>query len=188
LPTKKRKIIVEAATSADGYIARPDGDIEWLTSHPNPKGMYGMAAFIRTIDTILYGRKTYEFGVQMGVTFDRKIRHYVFSRQAPPPSVPPGVKFVSEPVREFARRLRATKGKDIWMMGGAEIIGAFLDEEAIDEFRMTMIPVLIGEGIPLVAPRHRYVPLRLKAVRSFPDGVVQVHYEVGKKPRPKKRK
>jgi hypothetical protein len=53
---------------------------------------------------------------------------------------------------------------------------------------MTMIPVLNGEGIPLVAPRHRYVPLRLKAVRSFPDGVVQVHYEVGKRPRQKKRK
>jgi len=126
--------------------------------------------------------------VQMGVTFDRKIRHYVFSRQSPPPSVPPGIQFVSEPVRESARRLRATRGKDIWMMGGAEIIAAFLDEDAIDEFRITMITVLIGEGIPLVAPRHRYVPLRLKAVRSFPDGVVQVHYEVGKKPRPKKRK
>jgi len=188
VPTKKRKIIVEAATSADGYIARPDGDIEWLTSHPNPKGMYGMDAFMRTIDTILYGRKTYDFGVQMGVTFDRKIRHYVFSRQSTPPSAPAGVEFVSEPVREFVRRLRTAKGKNIWMMGGADIIAAFLDEEAIDEFIITMIPVLIGDGIPLVAPRHRYVPLRLKAVRSFPDGVVQVHYEVGKKPRRKRQK
>jgi dihydrofolate reductase len=188
VPTRKRKIIVEAATTADGYIARPDGDIEWLTRHPNPKGMYGLAAFMRTIDTILYGRKTYDFGVQMGVTFDRKIRHYVFSRQSTPRSAPPGVEFVSEPVHEFARRLRAAKGKNIWMMGGSDIIAAFLDEEAIDEFIITMIPVLIGEGIPLIAPRHRDVPLGLKAVRSFPDGVVQVHYEVKKKPKRKKQR
>jgi dihydrofolate reductase len=183
LRTKKRKIIVQAATSADGYIARPDGDIEWLNSFPHPKGMYGMAAFMRSIDTILYGRKTYDFGVEMGVTFDRKIRHYVFSRQSPLPSAPPGVEFVSEPVREFARRLRGTKGKDIWMMGGADIIASFLDEQSIDEFLIIMIPVIIGDGIPLVAPRHRHVSLRLKSARSFPDGAVQLHYSVRQRQR-----
>ena len=64
------------------------------------------------------------------------------------------------------------------MMGGGDIIGSFLDEDAIDEFIITVVPTFIGEGIPLAAPRHREVALRLFGVRQFPDGVVQLHYEV----------
>jgi len=64
------------------------------------------------------------------------------------------------------------------MMGGGEIIGSFLDEAAIDEFIITVVPTFIGAGIPLLAPRHRKVALRLLGVERFPDGVVQLHYEV----------
>ena len=64
------------------------------------------------------------------------------------------------------------------MMGGGEIIGSFLDEGAIDEFILSVVPTFIGEGIPLLAPRHREVPLRLLSVKRFPDGVVQLHYQV----------
>ena len=63
-------------------------------------------------------------------------------------------------------------------MGGGEIIGAFLDESAIDEFIITVVPILIGEGIPLIAPKYRDVPLRLLSSQQFPDGVVQLHYQV----------
>jgi dihydrofolate reductase len=92
--------------------------------------------------------------------------------------VPAGVEFVSDSIAAFAERLRAQPGKNVWMMGGGEIIGAFLDEEAIDEFIITVVPTFIGEGIPLIAPRHLNVPLRLNGVQQFPDGVVQLHYEV----------
>ena len=85
---------------------------------------------------------------------------------------------MTEPIRAFAERLRKQAGKNIWMMGGGEIIGAFLDEGAIDEFIISVVPTFIGEGIPLIAPKHREVPLRVLEVRRFPDGVVQVHYEV----------
>jgi len=64
------------------------------------------------------------------------------------------------------------------MMGGGEIIGSFLDEGAIDEFIITVVPTFIGEGIPLISPRHREVSLRLRSLQRFPDGVVQLHYEV----------
>jgi dihydrofolate reductase len=64
------------------------------------------------------------------------------------------------------------------MMGGGEIIGSFLDEDAIDEFIVTVVPTFIGEGIPLIAPRHREVPLRLLSLHRFPDGVVQLYYDV----------
>src|SRR5213594_4419883 len=84
----------------------------------------------------------------------------------------------SESIRAFAERLRTQAGKNVWMMGGGEIIGSFLDEDAIDEFIITIVPTFIGEGIPLLAPRHRKVALRLLGVQQFPDGVVQVHYEV----------
>jgi len=175
---KKRKIIVNLATSADGYIARPDGDIEWLTRRPAPKGFYGMGKFMQSIDTTLFGRKTYEVGLQMGATFDPKSRNYVFSRQSPPASVPAGVEFVAGGIGAFAKRLRDQKGKNIWMMGGGEIIGSFLDEGAIDEFVISVVPVFIGDGIPLIARRHRDVPLTLRSVERFPDGVVQLHYGV----------
>lgn len=173
----KRKIIVSIATSADGYIARPDGGVEWL-ERPWPKGNYGMAAFMRSIDTILWGRKTYDFVVKMGgVGAYGRVRHYAFSRQ--PPSAPlPGVEFVSQSIPEFVGQLRARKGKHIWMMGGASIIASFLDAGAIDEFSIHVIPIMIGEGIPLVAPRHRNIPLELISTRSFPDGVVHLNYRV----------
>src|SRR5215213_9165203 len=97
--TKQRKVIVHIATSADGYIARPDGELEWLTSRPAPKGFYGMNAFMRSIDTKVLGRKTYEASLRMGAKFDSKSRHIVFSRHATPPDIPPGVEFVSEAIQ-----------------------------------------------------------------------------------------
>ncbi len=144
----RRKIIVYIATSADGYIARPDGDVEWLNRRPR-KVDYGMRTFYPTIDT-------------------------------PPKQAALGVEFVSEPVKAFAQRLRGMPGKHIWMMGGGELIASFLDAGEIDEFDIHVIPTFIGKGIPLVAPRHRDVPLRLRLARKYPDGGVRLRYEVAR--------
>lgn len=179
----RRKVIVYIATSADGYIARPDGDVDWLNRRPDTVD-YGMRAFYPTIDTILWGRRTYDWllnyykkkGKKTGM-FDRKLANYVFSRK-PPRRGAPGVEFVSEPVKAFAQRLRGRPGKHIWMMGGGGLIASFLDAGEIDEFDIHVIPVFIGEGIPLVAPRHRDVSLRLLSSRKYPDGVVRLRYEV----------
>jgi len=176
--TKRRKVIVHIATSADGYIARPDGDIEWLTSRPAPKGFYGMETFVKSIDTKLLGRKTYEASLRMGAKFGSNDRHIVFSRQAPPVDVPPGVEFVNGPIGPFVSRLREQPGKDIWLMGGGELIASFLDENAIDEFVISIVPIFIGDGIPLIGRRHRHVPLELQSTERFEDGLVQLHYRV----------
>jgi dihydrofolate reductase len=187
---QKRKIIVYIATSADGYIARPDGGVEWL-DRPRPKGNYGMGTFFRSIDTILWGRKTYDLGLEMAgenLGVGPRIKNYVFSRRPPRPSAE-GVEFVREPIRDFARRLRSSPGKDIWMMGGGGIIASFLDEGEIDEFVIHVIPIFIGEGIPLIAPRHREVRLKLLSLQRYSDGVVRLHYEVGSGPAsPRKRR
>ena len=179
----RRKIIVYIATSADGYIARPDGDVEWLNRRPGTVD-YGMRAFYRTIDTILWGRKTYDWALDYhkkagskGEIFDTKVANYIFSRK-PPRRAAPGVEFVSEPVKAFAQRLRATPGKHIWMMGGGELIASFLDDGEIDEFDIHIIPTLIGEGIPLIAPRHRDVALRLRSAKKYLDSAVRLRYEV----------
>ena len=181
----KRKIIVSLAISADGFIARPDGAVDWL-DRPVPKGNYGMGAFYKSIDTILWGRKTYDMALQFqakgvaGSGFDTGVKNLVFTRTLPPSAAPSGVEFVNEPIKAFAARLRAKKGKETWMMGGAGIIAAFLDEGEIDEFVLSVIPTLIGEGIPLLAPRHRTVPLKLISCTKFADGVVNLHYSVGR--------
>jgi len=180
---KKRKIIVHIATSADGYVARPDGNLDWLTDRPAPKGFYGLPEFTRTVDAKILGRKTFDLSMEMGASFSASSVHYVFSRQPPPPSVPAGVRFVTQPIGAFAKEMRARTGKNIWMMGGGEIIASFLDEGAIDEFIISVVPLFIGEGIPLIAPRHRNVPLRLRSMKAFPDGVVQLHYEVASRRR-----
>src|SRR6478672_6986920 len=102
--TKRRNVIVHIATSADGYIARPDGDLEWLTSRPAPKGFYGMYDFMKTVDTELIGRKTYEMSLRLGAKFDSR-RTIVFSKQAPSPHAPPAVEWVSDASGLFVRRL-----------------------------------------------------------------------------------
>jgi len=179
----RRRIIVYIATSVDGYIARPDGDVEWLNRHPSTSD-YGMRDFYPSIDTILWGRKTYDWALDYdrktgskGRIFDTKLANYVFSSR-PPKQATPGIEFISEPIKEFAQRLRATPGKHIWMMGGGELIASFLDAGEIDEFDIHVIPTLIGEGIPLIAPRHRDVPLRMRSAGKYPDGVVRLRYEV----------
>ena len=175
---KRRKVIVHIASSADGYIARPDGDLEWLTSRPAPEGFYGMNAFVKTIDTKLLGRKTYEVSLRMGATFDSKSRTIVFSRHAPPAGAPSGVEFVNGAIGPFVSGLREQPGKDIWLMGGGELIASFLDERAVDEFVVSVVPVFIGDGIPLIARRHRHTPLELQSTESFEDGLVQLRYRV----------
>jgi len=180
---RERKIIVHIAASADGFIARSDGSVDWLE---RLKGEYGMAAFYASIDTILWGRKTYDMALDFqkkgiaGSNFDARVRNYVFTHNVPKEAVPAGIEFVVEPVKEFAGRLRGEKGKDIWMMGGAEIIASFLDAGEIDEFVISVIPTFIGEGIPLIAAQRRTVPLKLISSTKFPDSVVQLHYGVDK--------
>ena len=182
MPTP-RKIIAYLATSADGYIARPDGDVEWLNRRPDTID-YGMARFYASVDTILWGRKTYDWllayhrkrGQTTGL-FDQSKTHYVFSR-TPPKRQADGVTFVSQPLKRFVRQLRATPGRHIWLMGGASLYASFLDAGEIDEFDIHVMPVFIGKGIPLIEPRRRDIELRLLSARKFPDGVVRVRYAV----------
>ena len=175
-----RKVVCYIATSADGYIARPDGDFSWLQRHAGSSDQYGYNEFVATVDTIVWGRKTWD---QVQDFMDQapgmgETKSYVFTSRPETGSARPGVEYVNEPVPPFMQRLRAQPGKDIWMMGGGGIIGAFLDANELDEFIVHVIPVLIGEGIPLIAPRHLEVPLRLLDTKRYDDGVLMLHWQV----------
>ena len=174
---RKRKFIVYVAVSADGFIARRDGSVDWL-DRPRPKGNYGMAEFYRSVNTCVLGRKTYDLSVSFGMAegYAGK-KSYVFSRTLSK-AASPKVNIVSEDVRVFAERMRSERGKNIWLVGGAELVAAFLDSGQVDEFVIHVIPKMIGEGIPLIAPRHRDLSLKLLASKQFPDGVVKLHYTV----------
>lgn len=179
-----RRIIVYIATSADGYIARGDGSFDFL-DRPEIPGHYGIPAFIRSIDTILWGRKTLMQSLERDPSggeltsgmFGRNVKHYLFSRTKQR-ELPSAVEQVDEPIESFARRLRSQPGKDIWMMGGASLIGSFLDADAIDAFIIHVIPTIIGEGIPLIEPKRRTLPLRLVSTKKYVDGVLRLHYDV----------
>jgi len=140
-----------------------------------------MNAFMKTIDTKLLGRKTYEESIKLGASFKAKERTIVFSRQGPSGKLPPGVEFTKGPIAPLIGRLREQPGKDLWLMGGGELIASFLDEGAIDEFVVSVVPVFIGDGIPLIARRHRETPLELVSTERFDDGLVQLRYRIAKR-------
>jgi dihydrofolate reductase len=172
----RRKIILYIAVSADGFIARPDGDVAWL-DRPRAAGDYGMGAFYKTIDTVLMGRKTYEVSLKFGQKAYAGKKNYVFSRTLRP-TTKARVQIVSGDVGELAWKLRSEEGKHIWLVGGADLAGAFLDAGQLDELVIHVIPTLIGEGIPLIQPRHRSVELTLLSTRTYRDGVLRLHYAV----------
>jgi dihydrofolate reductase len=171
-----RKFVVYVAVSADGYIARSDGSYDFLNRAASPGG-YGMKAFLRSIDSILWGRKTWEQALMTGPAnpFGPKIRNYVFSRGAAK-----GPEYVSESPAEFARRERGEPGKNLWIMGGGELIAALLEAKAVDEFILHTVPVMIGEGIPLLRTGPSTIGLTLLSARRYPDGVIRSHYRVEK--------
>jgi dihydrofolate reductase len=150
--------------------------VAWL-DRPRTVGDYGMSEFYRAVDTIVWGRKTYDFAVQVGRPFDARKQNYVLSRR-PPVEPAANVEFVTEPVETFAKRLQEATGSNVWLMGGAELFASFLDVGALDEFIIHVVPILIGTGIPLLSPRHRATRLDLVSSRSFSDGVVRLHYAV----------
>ena len=174
--TTGRQIIAYFATSGDGFIARPDGDVSWL-DRPRPKGDYGMPAFLSSIDTVIMGRCTWEAGQQLGGGLVEGKRNIVLSRSLLPFGIP-GASVENVSPEELSDRLRGEKGSDIWLMGGARVFSEFLTANAIDQIVMHVVPVLIGSGMTVLDAMPRHVELTLRSTRRFSDGVVRLHYDV----------
>ncbi len=168
-----RKVVLGLGISLDGYIARLDGAVDFLFM---PKD-YSMGPFFATIDTAIMGRKTYDDALKMGGGGfgDSKMTSYVFSHSQPP-GERGGVTFVNESPKSFVENLRKHPGKNIWLMGGGELARDFLKDDVVDELYIGIVPVLIGEGLPLfpsVFPQREFTLLENK---TFSRGLIALKY------------
>ena len=168
-----RKVILFIASSLDGFIASSDGSVDWLFTDQD----YGYKRFYRSIDTVLMGRKTYAQMMRLwGYQYSGK-KGYVFTRSRRP-KVNKHVEFVSENIPKFVRDLRKRKGKDIWLVGGAEIATILLNARLIDRIDLFIHPIIVGRGIPLfhaIKPLNRLTFMRKK---SFDSGLIQLSYRI----------
>jgi dihydrofolate reductase len=170
-----RKVTFGGAISLDNYLARTDHAVDWLLW--GDEAMAVMADYWKTIDTVLMGRKTYEFAARHGMQDGYPgMKNYVFSRTLP--EAAGGVTIVRDDVVDFLRRLKAQGGKDICLMGGGELARPLFEAGLIDELGFNIHPVLLGSGIPLYHPMRRQIDLELTECRPFKNGCVYVCYRV----------
>ncbi|WP_068982616.1 dihydrofolate reductase family protein [Lysinibacillus xylanilyticus] len=177
-----RKIILDLAVSLDGFIEGKNGEVDWCIMDPEME----FTNFLNQIDTILYGRKSYDLWGQYtpttGAPDDEKemweLVHgkekYVFSRTQK--GSDSKAIFVNENIPEEVNKLKNTPGKDIWLYGGASLITTFIDLGLVDEFRLSVHPVVLGEGRPLFVDIKQRLNLNLMNTRTFSSGVVQLIY------------
>jgi dihydrofolate reductase len=170
-----RKVILGLGISLDGYIARPDGAVEFLFMPKN----YSMAPFFASVDTAIMGRKTLDAALRMGGggSFGgSSMAYYVLSRSQPA-GERDGVVFTHESPAQLVRRIRRRPGKHIWMMGGGELARSFLAADLIDELYLGMVPVLLGEGIPLFPSGFPQRNFRLLENKTYSKGLIALEYE-----------
>lgn len=170
-----RKVIMALGISLDGYIARPDGAFDFLFMPGD--FMADFAAFHASLDTAIMGRKTYDITKAMGDGgMGGKIKNYVFSRTLPP-GERDGMTFVKEGPKALLERLRKQKGKNIWLMGGGELCRDFLKADLVDEIHLGIVPVLLGEGIPIFPGGFPQRNFALIENKSFSKGLVSLKYK-----------
>jgi dihydrofolate reductase len=171
-----RKVILYIACSLDGYIARPSGEIDWLSRYENAPGEdYGYGDLMARIDTVLMGRRTYDQVLTFGAYPYPDKEGLVFSRSRAG-TCDENVCFAGGDPAKLVRSLKAEPGKEIWIVGGAQLIRPLLDDDLIDEFVVTIVPVLLGEGILLFRGPFAQLELRLQSSRAFDNGLVQLVY------------
>ncbi|HEX2967907.1 MAG TPA: dihydrofolate reductase family protein [Bacteroidales bacterium] len=170
----ERKVISNVAMSLDGYIALPDGDISFLSEVEKEGEDYGYADFIKTIDTIIVGRKTYDKILEIGFKYPDDKEVYVITRDEKPGKQE--LKFYSGSLKKLVSELKSVAGEDIFCDGGSEIINQLLMDNLIDEFIISVIPVILGDGIPLFKKKISRMNLKLIDCQKFDTGLVQMHY------------
>lgn len=170
-----RKLILYIAMSLDGYIAKKDDDISFLFEVEKEGEDYGHSAFLETVDTIIVGRKTYDKILSMGIEWPYGSREvYVLTRSLKPDSGT--LHFYNGNLSDLISKLKNQDGKHIYCDGGAETIHQLLLDDLIDEMIISIIPVLLGDGISLFNEGFQEKKLQLLSADSFEKGVVQLHY------------
>lgn len=172
-----RKVKYRAAMSLDGFIADVNGEVEWLHRFHAKHGRkdYGMSEFFRSIDTTLMGRRTHDFALSLGRKSYPGMEVFVFTRTKPP-GKRDGVEYLSTPPAELIASVRKKPGKDIWLCGGGDLAAHLLKDKLIDEISVAVIPILLGDGIPLFQKSYSMADLQLINCTPWETGVVVLTY------------
>jgi dihydrofolate reductase len=172
------QIILYIAASLDGYIAGPNGEIDWLSLVDREGEDYGYNEFYQSVDAIVSGSKTYEFASSFPERPYPGKPTFVFT-QRPLKSERDDVVFLSEEVDQAMEKIKAQGYRRVWLLGGGELVCSFLQHGLIDEYIISIIPVLLGGGIPLFPPTSPQQKLKLLSSRQYDSGLVQVRYRIG---------
>lgn len=177
-----RRIVLDLAVTLDGFIEGPKGEVDWCIMDPD----MGFADFLNSIDTILYGRKSYDLWGQYipdeGVADTEKEiwrliqskKKYVFSKTLR--EIDGNAILIKENIQHEVGKIKKEPGKDIWLYGGASLVTTFINLGLIDEYRLSVHPVVLGSGKPLFSDMNQRIELNLASIRKFASGVVQLCY------------
>ena len=176
-----RKVVYSLTNSLDNFIARTDGSADWILM--GDEIMSEFPKLFARFDTVLIGRKTYDFTLQHASEVSQEMsgfmgmKTYVFSRTLKENS-DAGVKIISDNAGEFVRSLKNESGKDIWLMGGGILAASLLKERLVDEIGVAIQPILLGSGIPLFPDIGMQVDLQMLECKTYKNGIVGLKYRV----------
>jgi dihydrofolate reductase len=175
-----RQVRYSVAASLDGYIAGPNGEADWIVMEPT----IDFGAIFNQFDTFLIGRRTFEPMARASRASTPGMKTFVFSRTLRQEDYPT-VTVVAEHAAETVSALKQESGKDIWLFGGGSLFRSLLAEGLVDRVEVAVMPVLLGGGVPLLAPTDLQTKLRLTSHRIYPSGIVGLDYAVAERTGPK---
>jgi dihydrofolate reductase len=171
-----RKVVLYISMSLDGYIATKDNSLEFLSMVEQEGEDYGYNDFVKSVDAVIIGRKTYEKVISMGYEYPHTDKDvYILTRTAKP-SIG-NFKFYSKDLSQLVNVLKSQPGKNIYCDGGAEIANVLIKNNLVDEFIISVIPILLGDGIKLFKDGRPELKLELVSTKQFDKGLTQLHYK-----------
>jgi dihydrofolate reductase len=171
-----RQVILYIAMSLDGYIAKPNDDLSFLSIAEKEGEDYGYADFVSTIDTVILGRKTYDWVIKEVGEFPHADKNaYIITRTARP-TIGKTV-FYTGDLTDLVRKLKNENGKNIFCDGGAETVNELLNNDLLDELMISVIPILVGNGTRLFKDGRPEQKLKLVNIKTYDTGLTQLHYK-----------
>jgi len=173
--TLDRKLILYISMSLDGYIADSNDDLNFLSMVEKKGEDYGYANFTKTIDTVIIGRRSYDKVISMGFEYPHSDKDVYIITRTVKPSIG-NFTYYSGSLKELILTLKRKKGKNIYCDGGAEIVNELFKDNLIDEIIISIIPIMLGDGVSLFKDGRPELKLRLIDTKQFEKGLVQLHY------------